>query len=161
MVLLNHQATIYLECNSTYSQNIEKRHLSTLSTNDSFVVGMAVALDLHYGCTSNPMTSCSNDVDLWGYDRRAGMITAFETSIQFWRMCKDYSVEAGKAYGIFSFVLMKAKKAQWMIDAQKRDSPETPTENANQPKMDLLSNQNWMDGIEEQEGLDWVSHTHH
>jgi len=49
---------------------------------------------------------------------------------------------------------MKAKKAQWMFGAQKRDSPEIPTEKANQPKMDLLSNQNWMDGIEEQEGLD-------
>jgi hypothetical protein len=47
---------------------------------------------------------------------------------------------------------MKAKKALWMIDAQKRDNPEVPTENANQPKMDF-SDQNWMDGIEEQERL--------
>jgi hypothetical protein len=44
------------------------------------------------------------------------MITTLETSIQFWRICKGYSIEAGKAYGIFSSVLMKAKKAQWMID---------------------------------------------
>jgi len=142
MVLLNLQATIYVECNSTYPQNIENRHLSTLSTNDFFDAGMAVALDLHYGYTSDPMTPRSNDINLWCYDRRAEVITALETSIQFWRICKDYSVEAGKAYGIFSFVLMKAKKAQWIIDARKRDSPEIPTENANQPKMDLLSNQN-------------------
>ena len=30
------------------------------------------------------------------------MITALETSNQFWRICKDYSIEAAKAYGIFS-----------------------------------------------------------
>jgi hypothetical protein len=34
MALLNYQATLYLDLNSTYPQNIEKRHLSTFSTHD-------------------------------------------------------------------------------------------------------------------------------
>lgn len=82
---------------------------------------MAVALDLHYGYISDPMTASSNDIDLWGYDRRAEMITALETSNQFLRICKDYSVETAKAYVIFSFILVKAKQAQWIIDAQIAD----------------------------------------
>jgi hypothetical protein len=156
MSLLNYQATIYLECNTTYPQNFGKRHLSTLSTHDFFVAGMAIALDLHYGYKSEPMTASSNDIDLWGYDRRVETITALETSNQFWKIWKDYSIEAAKAYGIFSFVLMKAKKAQWMIDAQMTDNPEVPDETTNQPEMDLFSNQIGMERVEEQHGFNWV-----
>jgi hypothetical protein len=90
MTLLSCRAIIYLECNSTYPQSIEKRHSSTLSTQDFFVAGLAVALDLHYGYKSESMTASSNDTCLWGYDRRAEMITALEMSNQFWRICKDY-----------------------------------------------------------------------
>lgn len=156
MVLLNHQATMYLECNATYPQNIEKRHLSTLSTHDFFVAGMAIALDLHYGYECDPATASSDDVSLWGYDRRAEMIMAFETSIQFWRICKDYSVEAATAYGLFSFVLMKAKKAQWVVDARKSGDPGVSKESDNQANIDFFSDRNWMQGVEEQEGFDWV-----
>jgi hypothetical protein len=84
------------------------------------------------------------------------MTTALETSNQFWRICKGYSVEATKACGIFSFILMKVKKAQWIVDAWMRDNPEIPDEIANQPEVDLFSNQIGMEGTEEQHGFDWV-----
>jgi hypothetical protein len=154
MTLLNHQATLYLEFNSTYPQNIEKRHLSTLSTHDFFVAGMAIALDLHYGYKSEPMTASSNNIHLWGYDRRAEMVAALETSNQFWRICKAYSAEAAKAYGIFSFVLTKAKKAQWIIDAETRDNLGVPDKIVSQLEMDFSTNRNRMEGIEEQQDFD-------
>src|SRR5208282_6903189 len=100
--------------------NIKKRHLSTLSTHNFFAAGMAIALDLHYGFKYEPLTASSNDISLWGYDRRAEMIAALETFNQFWRICKNGSVEAAKAHSLFSFVLMKANKARWSIDARTK-----------------------------------------
>jgi hypothetical protein len=40
------------------------------------------------------------------------MISALETSTEFWRISKDESVEAAKAYGLFTHILTKVKNAQ-------------------------------------------------
>ena len=117
MALLNHQATLFLECDSLYPQNMKQRHRSTFTTHDFFIACMAIALDLHYGFESEPATLSLQDIALWGYDRRNEMITALETSTEFWRVSREDSVEAAKAYGMFSFVLQKAKKAQQMTGA--------------------------------------------
>lgn len=77
---------------------------------------MAIALDLHYGFKYEPLSGRLNDIRMWGYDRRPKMITALETSNKFWRICRDLSIEAAKAHGLFSFVLMKAKPVQWRTD---------------------------------------------
>lgn len=120
MTLLDHQATMYLDCDSTssiYPQNSWKRHFATLTTHDFFVACMAIALDLHYGFESQPFNPRSDDIALWGYDRRNEMITALEISTEFWRTSREESVEAAKAYGMFSFVLERVKKAQWLTQA--------------------------------------------
>lgn len=119
MALLAHQATLYLDPNSSYLQNIQKRHIYTLTTHDFFTAAMAVALDLHYGFESEPYTPSPSDVSLWGYDRRSEMITALETSNEFCKISKDDSVEAANAHGMLSFVVAKARKAQWMIAEQQ------------------------------------------
>jgi hypothetical protein len=64
MTLLAHQATLHLDLNSSYPQNIRKRHIYTLTTHDFFTASMAVALDLHYGFESEPFTPSSSDVSL-------------------------------------------------------------------------------------------------
>lgn len=114
MTLLGHQATLFLECDSLYPQNVKQRHLSTFTTHDFFIACMAVALDLHYGFEAEPTSPSLQDIALWGYDRRYEMITALETSTEFWRVSREDSAEAAKAYGMFSFVLAKVKKAQQM-----------------------------------------------
>ena len=115
MALLSHQATIYLDCDSTpsiYPLNIGKRHFATLTTHDFFVACMAIALDLHFGFGSQPFGPRSDDIALWGCDKRKDMIIALEVSTEFWRISQEESVEAAKAYGIFSFVLENVKKVQ-------------------------------------------------
>jgi hypothetical protein len=118
MALLSHQATIYLDCDSTpsiYPQNIRKRHFATLTTHDFFVACMAIALDLHFGFESQPFGPRPDDIALWGCDKRNDMIIALEVSTEFWRTSREESVEAAKAYGLFSFVLENVKKAQSLI----------------------------------------------
>jgi hypothetical protein len=120
MTLLNHQAMIYLDCESSpsiYPQNLRKRHFATLTTHDFFVACMAIALDLHYGFELHLLNTRPDDIALWGYDRRNEMITALEISTEFWRTSREESVEAAKAYGIFSFILERVKQAQWLAQA--------------------------------------------
>lgn len=119
MTLLAHQATLHLDLNTSYPQNIRKRHIHTLTTHDFFTASMAIALDLHYGFESEPFSPSPSDVALWGYDRRNEMITALETSTEFCRISKDESVEAANAYGMLSFIVARARKAQWMIGEQQ------------------------------------------
>ncbi|KAF4631928.1 hypothetical protein G7Y89_g6212 [Cudoniella acicularis] len=121
MALLAHQATLYnLDLDSSSPQNFRKRHMYTLMTrHDFFIASMAIALDLYYGFESEPYAPSSSDVSLWGYDRRNEMIAALETSVEFYRFSKDESVEAANAYGMFSFVVEKVRKAQWMIIEQQ------------------------------------------
>jgi len=119
MTLLAHQATLYLDLNSSYPRNMRKRHVYTLTTHDFFTASMAVALNLHYGFESEPYMPSPSDVSLWGYDRRNEMITALETATEFCRISREESVEAANAYGMLMFVVAKARKAQWMIAEQQ------------------------------------------
>jgi hypothetical protein len=50
------------------------------------------------------------------------MISALEISNEICRQSKDESVEAANAYGMFSFVVAKARKAQRMIAEQQQGS---------------------------------------
>jgi hypothetical protein len=88
MALLAHQVTIYSEFTSSGPYCLEKRHIHTLTTHDYFISSMAVALDLYYGFESEPFAPSPSDFSLWGYDRRAKMISALETSNEFCRGCK-------------------------------------------------------------------------
>lgn len=126
LTILNHQATVYLECDLIYPQNVRTRHMVTHTTHDFFVAGMVIALDLHYGFEYEPFTPSANDVSLWGFDRRSEMIAALEVSNEFWRISKDDSIEAAKANGIFSFAVRNAKEALWKIEAQNGSMPGAP-----------------------------------
>ena len=120
LILLNHQATIYLDCDSApaiYPQSSRKRHFVTLMTHDFVIACMTIALDLHYGFESHPFTPRPDDIALWGYDRRHDLITALQTSTEFWRMSRGESIEAAKAYGLFSLVLEKVKQFQPLTQA--------------------------------------------
>ena len=119
MTLLTHQTTLHVDLKSSYHQNIRKRHLYSLTAHDFFTASMAVALDLHYGFESEPITPSPSDVALWACDRREEMITALETSTEFCRMSKDESVEAANAYGMLAFVVTKARKAQSVIEERQ------------------------------------------
>ncbi|TAQ84523.1 hypothetical protein B7494_g7157 [Chlorociboria aeruginascens] len=110
MIILDYQVIYYTDLSFGHTDSIKKRHLIILSTRDFFLAGMAIAMDLHYG-TQAGLCDASNDVTIWGFDRRSAMINALERSIKFWRMCKDYSHEAAKAHAMFSFVLGKVKTA--------------------------------------------------
>jgi hypothetical protein len=121
MALLAHQVTIYSEFTSSGPYCLEKRHIHTLTTHDYFISSMAVALDLYYGFESEPFAPSPSDFSLWGYDRRAKMISALETSNEFCRQSKDESVEDANAYGMFSFVVAKAREAQRMIAKQQQE----------------------------------------
>jgi hypothetical protein len=118
MTLLAHQTTLYVNL-KTYPQNMRKRHMHTLSTHDFYTASMAVALDLHYGFESEPFMPSPSDVSLWGYDRRNEMITALEMATEFCKLSKNDSLEAANAWGMLSFVIAKARKAQWMIAEQQ------------------------------------------
>ena len=123
MNLLNHQATLFLECASLYPQNMKQRHRFVLTTHDFFIACMAIALDLYYSFEWEPATLSLQDIALWGYDRRNEMITALETSTEFWRASREDSVEAAKGYGMFSFVLQKVKTARRMTRADNGSKP--------------------------------------
>jgi hypothetical protein len=45
------------------------------------------------------------------------MIAALEISTEFWRLSREESAEAAKAYGIFSFVLSTMKKRYQLAGA--------------------------------------------
>jgi len=155
MTLLNHQAAIYSDIVS-YPQHIKNRHISTLTTHDFFIAGMAIALDLHYGIEMQPLNRISGDISLWGYDRTFEMITALKTSIEFWRLCKDESFEAAKAFGMFSFVLTKV--ARYMSESgmpfDSSFSNEPLGEEMSQPGLELTSN-----GLDGLANFDWVRRT--
>lgn len=111
MTLLSHQALMYLDrsAKSPFPLNVSRRHMSTLTTIDFFLAGMAVSLDLHFGFQLDSDIALSQDVELWGLDRRPAMIEALESCVEYWRLCKEDSIEAAKAFGMFSFVLSKFK----------------------------------------------------
>jgi hypothetical protein len=119
MTLLSHQTALYLDLNSFKPDTIRKRHVYTLTNHDFFTAAMAVALDLHYGFEAEPFSPSSSDISIWGYDRRNEMITALESSTELCKMSRDDSVEAANAFGMLSFVIAKARKAQWMIAEQQ------------------------------------------
>ena len=108
LILLSHQSSIFLDFDSAYPLIVRKRHIFTLMSHDFFIAGMAVALELQFGFEAEPVSQSPGEVAFWGYDKRDEMVAALETSTEFWRIAKEESVEAAKAYGLFSLVLRRA-----------------------------------------------------
>lgn len=115
MALLGHQAALALDHGATYPRNVKKRHFHRLTTPDFFLAAIIVALDLYAEVQHGVDGQISSEASLWGSNRKFEMVDALETSIGFWRLGKDESADASKAYGVFSFVLDKVKANQWPV----------------------------------------------
>lgn len=115
MTLLGHQATLALDHSATYPRNVKKRHFHRLTTQDFFLAAIIVALDLYTEVQHGVGGQISSDASRWGSNRKFEMVNALQTAIGFWRLGKDESADAAKAYGVFSFVLDKVKTTQWPV----------------------------------------------
>ncbi|KFY74492.1 hypothetical protein V499_05488 [Pseudogymnoascus sp. VKM F-103] len=115
MILLSHQAALVLDHGATCPRNVQKRHFHRLTTHDFFLAAIIVALDLYAEVQHGASGQISSDASRWGSNRKFEMVGALETAIGFWRLGKDESADAAKAYGVFSFVLDKVKATQWPV----------------------------------------------
>lgn len=115
MTLLGHQEALALDYGATYPRNVKKRHFHRLTTQDFFLAAIIVALDLYAEVQHGVGGQISSEASLWGSNRKSDMFNALETAIGFWRLGKDESADAAKAYGVFSFVLDKVKSTQWPV----------------------------------------------
>lgn len=108
MTLLRYQSAMFLE-DGTSGRTM--RNLANLTSQEWFVSGLVVALDLYYGVEAERQSPSPSDISIWGYSRRTEMISALETSTYFWSTLRDDSILAAKAYGLFSHILAKVKNA--------------------------------------------------
>lgn len=161
MILLSHQAVLFLECGSLFPQNTKQQHRTVFTTHDFFIACMAIALDLHYGFETDFTSPSKQDIALWGYDRRYDMTIALETSTEFWKASREDSIEAAKAYGIFSFAVSKAKKALGMAGADPKKNPVIPETAINYEPVPLDAPLDASLGMKEADGwptdVDWAS----
>lgn len=111
MTLLRYQSAIFLESGPILPHGARTRNIANLTSQEFFVAGMIVALDLHYGVESENLSPSPADMMIWGFSRRVEMVSALETSTYFWSTLKDESILAAKACGIFSLILAKVKNA--------------------------------------------------
>lgn len=111
MKLLSYQSAMFVGSESANPQDIMLRNKAAFTSQEFFVAGMVVALDLHYGLEVENVSPSPSDISIWGFSRRAEMVTALESSTYFWSILKDESIGAAKAHGLFSLILTKVKKA--------------------------------------------------
>ena len=117
--LISYQGEIYTALGATHyhPEGVRRRHVFGLTSHDFYVAGMAVAIDLHHGLIAEPHAPKGSDIKIWGFDRRLEMIAALEESAAFWQIAKSESVEAAKAWGLFSFC---ANRARRMLSSSER-----------------------------------------
>ena len=128
LALLSQQADLYTTWGASVDTpiSIRKRHLFSLTSQDFFLAGMCIAIDLHYGLKEEPKAPKSSDIRLWGFDRRPEMIAALERSAGFWGIAKGESVEAAKAWGLFTFTVKTAKETLGQSPSQTSDADFSP-----------------------------------
>jgi hypothetical protein len=147
MKLLSYQSAIFLDSGLELPQNIRRRNISNLTSQDFFVAGMVVALDLYYGLEVEHLSPSPSDISIWGFSRRAEMASALEASTEFWSILKDESIGAAKAYGLFSFILTKVKNALVPIGemaSSKSGSEEQPEYVIDKELFDNMSEIDWV-----------------
>ncbi|KIW20184.1 hypothetical protein PV08_00759 [Exophiala spinifera] len=79
----------------------------SFTKNDWLLAAMLICLDIHLSAT-NP-TNVSDDVSIWGRDRREEMLKALERSYYIWREYSEESVEALKASEALAAMLAKIR----------------------------------------------------
>lgn len=158
LCLLGHQANLYdaWGAGTDSPLTIQKRHIFTLTSHDFFIAGMAIAIDLHYGLRAEPEAPKASDIRLWGFDRRPEMIAALERSIGFWHIAKSDSVEAAKAWGLFSFCVNRAKETLTSASTQPSQKEQGIVDPSTSPSTGYAAsneqNQSFQAGLDP----DWV-----
>ena len=120
---------------------------------------MVIAVDLHFGLEAEPCTPKASDVRLWGFDRRVEMMQALERSIRFWRVAKSDSIEAAKAWGLFSYSLNNTKRA--LSNSNSLADPWNAPEHRNIPATPPLNQDSLgapFDNADADLEIDWVSY---
>lgn len=79
----------------------------SFTKNDWLLAAMLICLDIHLSATTT--TNVSDDVSIWGRDRREEMLKALETSYYIWREYSEESVEALKASEALAAMLAKIR----------------------------------------------------
>ena len=79
---------------------------------DFFVAAMIVALRLNFDFEFRETMRVKRGTSTEVTDQRLEMTAALETANEYWRMSREQSVEAAKAYGMFTHVLAKVKRTQ-------------------------------------------------
>lgn len=110
--VLQHQETLFVHFKPMFSPSVRRRHKFTHPTLDFFTAGMILALDLYYGIEAKSRAPIKDSEASRDFPNRMEMIAALQSSNQIWALSKDDSVEAAKAYGIFSFILQKVASCQ-------------------------------------------------
>jgi hypothetical protein len=151
--LLRHQTTLFLHLRPMFSPCASKRHKFTHPTLDFFVAGMIIAVDLYHTSEAVNCVLESSEQASLDSPRRVEMIRALGTSIEFWAHLKDFSVEAARAYSIFSFVLQKFKASQPVCG---NDCDGTTTEHSNWPIASMEFSDETPTLLPEENGFDWV-----
>lgn len=159
MTLLGHQATLALDHSATYPRNVKKRHFHRLTTQDFFLAAIIVALDLYAEVQHGVGGQISSEVSRWGSNRKFEMVNALETAIGFWKLGKDESADAAKAYGVFSFVLDKVKATQWPV-AEGGDSKVQPANDGmHHLEPVVLPQERVTERIPDVTGFEWVRYS--
>ena len=150
MKLLSYQSTLFRECGLDLPQNTNTLNVANLTSQELFVAGMVVALDLHYGLEAEHLSPSPSDILIWGVSRRAEMVSALKRSIYCWGTLKDESIGAAKAHGIFSLILARVKNALTILGEMPPDnvsSEEKPGYNIDSELLDNMSEFNWVSGV--------------
>ena len=152
MKLLSYQSAMFLECGPDLPQNTSALNMANLTSQEFFVAGMVVALDLHYGLDAEHLSPSPSDILIWGFSRRAEMVSALEQSIYCWSTLIDESIGAAKAYGIFSLILSRVKNALTTLGEMAPENVssefrENPGYNIDSELLDNMSEFNWVSGV--------------
>jgi hypothetical protein len=143
MTLLRYQSAMFLEAGTSGRPT---RNMANLTSQEWFVAGMIVALDLYYGVEAERQSPSPSDMSIWGYSRRTEMVSALETSTYFWSTLRDESILAAKAYGLFSHILAKVKNALILLGEMSPGNVvplEQPTYAVDTELLDNMPEFNW------------------
>lgn len=113
MQMLQHQATLHRECQCGGRLRNVKWFISSLTTVDFLLAAMIVSSDLYHTSRVDCRPSRpSQDMQVWGLDRRDEMLEAIEIAVTIWDGLREHSMEAYKAHATLSVMLDQLKKSR-------------------------------------------------
>ena len=123
--LMRHQANLRQE-NLLYGRlQSVNWFVQSLTSHDFLFAAMILCLDLHHGLEAESPGLGSNDISLWGLERRPEMMQALETSNTIWAELRDESMEAYKANEVLTVMLGKLTKRYPSASSTTAPAPST------------------------------------